>query len=138
MNDNSQAITIASIQGQEVGATYCSIKADGDREKAKKVYNALNNPDFRVADYINQTIAIKDVLVEMRDIVNEELGTVERVPRVVLIDDDGKAYQAVSVGMLNAVQNLITCFGNPTWDEPIEAIVKQVPTKRGSMLTLAF
>ena len=101
-----------------------------------KLYNASNNPDHKVGDFINKNIKVKDVLVEAIDIVDEETGEVERAPRVVLIDDKGKAYQAVSMGIFNAVKKAIQIFGEPTWEEPIEFTVKQVSVKNGSMLTL--
>ena len=136
MTNELATVTPQNIRMAGTGASWCSINADGDRDKAKKIYNALNNPDERVANMINKKILLTDVLIEIRDIVDEETGIIEQVPRVVLIDADGKSYQATSVGMFNAIVNLINAFGEPTWAEPLEVEVKQVPTKRGSMLTL--
>lgn len=116
-------------------STYCSVQG-GDRAAKAKVYNAMNNPDHKVADFINKTIKVKDVLVEMIELPNEETGVIEPAPRVVLIDDKGDAYQAVSQGIYNAIKNAIQIFGAPTWDDPLICTVKQVAVKNGSMLTL--
>lgn len=113
----------------------CSIEAK-DRKSAAKVYKALNNPDHRVGDFINKEINIQDVLIEPIEVTNDETGEMNLAPRVVLIDDMGKAYQAVSQGIANSVLLMKKIFGDPTWDEPIPATVRQVSTKRGSMLTL--
>ena len=126
---------ISGMLAKGAGQSFCSVKMEGDRSKAKLVYNALNNPEYRVADFINKTISVTDVLIETTEIGNEETGEIATVPRVVLIDDEGKAYQSVSVGMFNAVKNLIFIYGEPTWEPPLNLKIKQRAVKNGSMLT---
>ena len=131
-----QPENIGALQAQGVGASYCSIKADpADRDAAGRVFNALNNPEHRVADFINKKISVKDVLVEIAEVVNEDTGEVEQAPRVVLIDEKGEAYQSVSVGMFTAVKNAIKVFGAPTWEPPLGIVIKQKAVGKGSMLT---
>lgn len=134
--ENTQLATIdvANDLSAQSTSAYCSIKG-GDRKTKAKLYNASNNPDHKVGDFINKTIKVKDVLVEVIELANEETGELEAAPRVVLIDDKGKAYQAVSAGIYNAVRKAINIFGEPTWEEPLEVIIKQVSVKNGSMLT---
>lgn len=115
--------------------TYCSIQG-GDRETLARIYNAANNPTHKVGDFINKVIKVKDVLVEIIELENEQTGEVEQAPRVVLIDEKGEAYQAVSQGMFNAVKNAIQIFGAPTWNDPLPMLIKQVSVKNGSMLTV--
>lgn len=130
---------INSIMSGEVGNVVCTIVAKpGDRDAAGKIYNAMNNPQHRVSEFINQKIAIRDVLMEGLELVNEETGELERVPRIVLIDDKGEAYQAVSKGIYNSLRNLVKAFGAPTWEPALVVTVKQQPTKSGSMLTLVY
>ena len=126
---------VSTMLSAEAGTTFCSIQADGDRETAKRVYNAMNDPEYRVADFINKTIEVENVLLEIRDILNEETGEISRVPRVVLIDADGKAYQATSVGMFNVIRNAYNVFGAAPWDPPLCMHIKQKAVKNGSMLT---
>ena len=135
MENAMMTLDVSAELSEQSTSTYCSIKG-GDRATKAKLYNASNNPDHKVGDFINKNIKVKDVLVEAIDIVDEETGEVERAPRVVLIDDKGKAYQAVSMGIFNAVKKAIQIFGETTWEEPIEFTVKQVSVKNGSMLTL--
>ena len=113
---------------------WCSIQG-GDKQTKAKLFNASNNPEHKVGDYINKVIKVTDALVEIIELENEETGIVETAPRVVLIDEKGEAYQAVSAGIFNALKKAIQIFGEPTWDEPLPVLVKQVSVKNGSMLT---
>ena len=90
-----EKVNIAQELSENATSVYCSIQG-GDRKTKAMVYNAANNPEYRVGDFINKVINVKDVLVEMIIMENEDTGEPQEVPRVVLIDDEGKAYQAVS------------------------------------------
>lgn len=114
---------------------FCSINEDS-LEAKKLVYNASNNPTHKIDDYINKEIALKDVFVEIIELVNENTGELEQAPRIVLIDDKGESYQCVSTGIFGSLKKLMAIFGEPTWEEPIHVVVKQVKVKRGTMLTL--
>lgn len=106
------------------------------KEEKTLLFNALNKPEYRISDLINQTIAIKNFIVETVVMTSEETGEVEEVPRIVIIDTEGHTYVAVSKGIFNALKNLIATFGMPgNWDEPLVVKVKQVAVKAGSMLT---
>lgn len=134
MSENN-ALAKVAITSENVGAMVCSIEPSGDRKKDAQIFSALNNPEFRLANFINKRIKVKNVLVEIRDLLNEESGEIETAPRVVLIDEDGKAYQAVSKGIFNAVKNAYSVFGQAPWEPVLEIEVKQVAVGRGSMLT---
>lgn len=114
---------------------FCSIKEDS-LEAKKLVYNASNNPTHKIDDYINKEIALKDVFVEIIELANENTGELEQAPRIVLIDDKGESYQCVSNGIFGSLKKLMAIFGEPTWEDPIHVVVKQVKVKRGTMLTL--
>lgn len=118
----------------ESPSTYCSVQG-GDRKAKAMVYNAMNNPTHRVGDCINKKLMIKDVLAEVIELENEETGEMQQVPRVVLIDENGESYQAVSTGIFNAVKKAIAVFGAPTWDEPLPIVIKQVSLGKNQMLT---
>lgn len=129
-----EKVNLSQELSENASTVFCSVKG-GDRATKAKVYNAMNNPEHKVGDMINKVINVKDVLVEIIELENEETGEVEEAPRVVLIDDKGEAYQAVSQGIFNAVKNAIQVFGAPSWDEPLPCLIKQVGVKNGSMLT---
>lgn len=127
---------INTMLTQDAGTTYCSIEVNpSDRKTAARVFDALNNPTHQVADFINKSIPVTNVLLEVAEIMNEDTGEISRAPRVVLIDAEGNSYQAVSIGMFNAVKNAFRCFGAAPWEPALIFDIKQKPVKNGSMLT---
>ncbi len=111
-----------------IGASFFSGSAKTPEEK-KLLANAMNNPDKRLADCINQEIAIKDLYVEQVDMV-KETGEVQICPRIVLIDKDGVSYGCVSFGILGSLKKIMSVYGVPTWDEPVT--VKPVFITKGN------
>ena len=114
---------------------YSSLKSGTMLEKAR-LYNAMSNPDHKVGDFINQTIVVKDVYVEAIELTDDDTGDTQIAPRVVLIDTNGKAYQAVSRGVFNALTRLIQTFGEPTWEDGLPLRVRQISLGKNQMLTL--
>lgn len=115
---------------------YCSVTVETDEDKAK-LFNAMNNPDERLADCINKTINVKDLFIEVVNCTNEETGEITACPRIVLIDDKMKSYQAVSLGIYSALKKIIGIFGEPkTWKKPLSMEVKQITKGNKKMLTL--
>lgn len=134
-----EVMTIAKMDARkelsaETNDVFCSVTG-GDRKARAMVFNAMNNPDHKVGDCINKVINVKDVLAEFIEVTNEETGELEPAPRVVLIDENGESYQAVSKGIFNAVKKAIATFGAPTWDEPLPCLIKQVSLGKNQMLT---
>lgn len=113
---------------------YCSVKGD-DMAARKTVFNAMNNPDGQISDYINKTIQVVDVFVSELELVDENTGETVMAPRVVFIDAKGKSYACVSKGIYNALRNAVAVFGEPTWEPPLPITIKQVNVGKGSMLT---
>ena len=114
---------------------FCSLSASTDEEKAK-LFNAINNPEKRLADCINMTINAKDLYIEVVNCTNEQTGEVTACPRIVIIDEKGVSYQAVSLGIYSALKKVIQIFGAPSWQKPIKLSVKQVTKGARKMLTL--
>ena len=135
MAETTNALATIAATDTQIGATFCSIAPTGDRKHDARIFSALNNPEFRISDYINKRIAVSDILVEIREIADEETGVIDVVPRVVLIDEDGKSYQALSKGIFSAVKDAFQVFGNAPWDPALVIEIKQRPVKFGSMLT---
>ena len=115
---------------------YCSLKPQNDNERIV-LYNAMNNPEFRIGDCINKVINVKDVYCEVVTCVNKETGVSDLCPRIVLIDDKGAGYQAVSLGVFSALKKIFTVMGQPeTWEKPVKLEVKQVSRGERKLLTL--
>ena len=143
MNPNENtAVTVYNEDGFNLVADmttaktqFCSMVAKTNEEKAK-LFNAMNNPDKRLADCINMEIKAKDLYVEVVNCTNEETGEVTACPRMVIIDTEGVSYQAVSVGIYSALKKMIQIYGAPTWTQPVRMRVKQITKGTRKMLTL--
>ena len=119
---------------------YCTLD-DSTTEGKKQLYKIKNRPTHNISDYINKEIRVKDIYIDVNARVNkdgENAGVIENKPRTILIDDKGESYIAgVSIGIYQAVKEIIRTFGDPTtWTEPLTVTVVQVKTARGNMLSL--
>lgn len=115
---------------------FCSMVAETDEEKAQ-LFNVINNPEKRLADCINMTINAKHLYIEVVNCTNEETGEITACPRIVIIDEKGISYQAVSLGIYSALKKIIQIFGVPqNWKKSIPLEVKQVTKGTRKMLTL--
>ena len=131
------AITIANVVNAQAGTSLCSIKPEpGNKEQAKVIFNAMNNPTHNLRDFVNKKILVENVLIEIADILSEDTGEIDRVPRTVLIAPDGTSYRATSKGVFTSIKNAYMALGDAPWNGGIEFEVKQKAVGRGQMLTL--
>ena len=115
---------------------FVSFRAEDMKSKVR-LFNAMNQPKYKVSDMINKKIKLKDVIlmnVTMKgDNEEEDTGI-----RSVLIDADGNAYNATSNGIFSSLTNLYMIFGTLHFDDPLEIMISQIPTKRGSTLSITL
>lgn len=138
--------TVCIFNDPKVGEQFTSF-SPADMAGKLKLYNAINSPDARLADFINTPIVIRDVVVskvELVDKVNpaadnwDSEGTTRIGFRVVVIDMEDKSYTATSTGIYNSICTMRSIFGTLHFEEGLTAVVKQVKTKNGNSLTLAL
>ena len=148
MNENTMTNEMMVVRGDVAGVSlleqfkdpngnfYCSIQDDGSRASKVAIFNAINGADESLADHINEILEITNVVAHPVTLTDEETGEVINALRVVLIDKNGKAYQAVSGGIANAISRIISIIGDPAtgaWEkEPVKMRVKQVKTRNGN------
>lgn len=113
--------------------SFCSLTANTPKEKAM-LFKAMNNPEKRIGDCINMTINAKDIFCEVVECINPN-GEKQKCPRIVIIDDKGVGYQAVSLGVYSAIKKIFQVFGTPTWAEPLPLEVKQITKGDRKLLT---
>lgn len=119
----------AEIQGRQ--SAYCSMIAEDNKARVT-LYNACNQPE-KLAAHINEEIKVLHVYIELIGVTNKLTGAIDKAPRVVLIDQNGKGYQAVSVGIYNAVCQLLHIFGEPgTWNRAHTVKVLHIPLEGGN------
>lgn len=141
----------AFIFGEEnIGEQYASFSPD-TLEGKMRLYNAINSPDKRLADYINQPIMLQDVVITKVTLSerkkrgdNDEMWIPEDTEktrvgyRVIIIDKEGTSYTATSNGVYNSIKTLRNVFGDLHFEEGIQIFVKQISTKNGNTLTLSL
>lgn len=68
-----------------------------------------------LGEHLNETINLANIVAQVVEVNDENNGTTEAV-RVILIDDEGRAYAGVSGGLFKAIQNMFQVIGLPhTW-----------------------
>lgn len=119
------------LVGGDALPSYCSMKTDTVEEK-QAFFNAISDPDVKLADCINTVINVKDIYCETVTLTDEKTGEQSIAPRIVLVDTEGKSYQAVSTGIFNSLRRLMQVFGNPTWENglPVKVVQKNIGTNR--------
>lgn len=60
---------IAELSNERV-VSYCSLKPES-KEDQILLFNAMNNPDERLSDHINETIEIQHIFCEIVNCTNE-------------------------------------------------------------------
>lgn len=114
---------------------FCSFTAETNSDKAK-LYNALSNPEVKISDHIGNKIEMRDVIIETIEITDKKTGETKNVPRVIIIDRDGHSYVATSNGIYNAIMRIFALYGEPTWEECIPVIVRQMTIGANRVFTL--
>lgn len=115
---------------------FVSFRAEDMKSKVR-LFNAMNQPKYKVSDMINKKIKLKDVIL-MNVTMEGEDGEQDTGIRSVLIDADGNAYNATSNGIFSSLTNLYMIFGTLHFEDPLEILISQIPTKRGSTLSITL
>lgn len=143
----TEKTAICVFNQPNLGQQFTSFHVDTFEEK-KALYNVINAPDYRISEFINKQIDLRDVVINAvfltadRD-EKESNGWAPRGEnydafRVILIDKDNKSYTATSSGIYNSVKNIFNIFGSLHFDEPMPVEITQVKTKNGNTLTLTL
>lgn len=129
---------IASLDSGDSGV-YSSIEGN-DFESRLKVASAVTDSK-PIREHLGKVIKLANVVIQAVSMVNEQTGEMEEVPRVILIDDAGNSFHAISGVILKDVQNLIGILGKPAeWPSPVKVAVKEEQSgnkRRFMTLTLA-
>lgn len=131
---NSENIKMAS-EVMTTGMNYTDMDLS-NMAVAKDFYNAVSQPEMSLKECVNIPIAMTHVSVEVCEVHSEKNGDVI-APRVVIMDKDGKSYQAVSIGVYQSLKRIFALFGTPdTWTEPLTVVPMLTSTKKGQVLSL--
>ena len=110
--------TALSILSQENQGPYCSFIPSTLEEK-KALYNAMTRPDHRFSDCLNMVVDVHNCYIEEVEMVNDDTGEVQKIPRVVLIDGNNEGYVAISRGVYRDFVRVCQVFGMPPWNDGV-------------------
>lgn len=131
--ENPVNLDINEFTTPVASAMYCSLPDTGSMKDKAAIFNAVNSPDKRISDCIGETINLANIIAHPIQLVDENSGELMSAMRMVLIDVNGKSYEAVSSGLVNAVQRILQIFGQPeTWEKPIPVKPVQKSTRNGN------
>lgn len=120
---NKAVATLANLSsGVGIMSTY---KTD-DFETKKAVLNAVTNAE-PISDHLNEVINLSNYVAQVVTVTDEITEELRDVVRSILIDDEnGKAYYAISDGITGSIRDLFGILGEPhTWTEPVRVIVTE-------------
>lgn len=113
------------------GSFFCSIKDDGSRESKIAIYNAINNKGDSLDDHKGEVLEITDVAAHPVSLVDENTGEVVDALRMVVIDKEGKNYDAVSQGIASSFQKIFAIVGPAPFNPPLKIKVVEQKTRKG-------
>ena len=107
-----------------------------DHKSKISTINALTNAT-PLSENLNKEIKLKDVIVQFVDMADERSGEINSVPRLTLIDADGKAFHVMSSVVYKDLKTFFAILGMPhTWPAPLPIIAENGKAKVGKFLTL--
>ena len=124
-----------SVQEQFGNATqevFTSIVDDGTLETKALVFNAMNDTDYALRDYVGKVIEITNFVAHKIQLEDERTGEITNATRCVFIDKDGKTYGTVSSGINQSMIKLFGTVGFPaTWEKPLPIKVMEKTGRKG-------
>lgn len=126
-----------SLFGEMQSKVYCSMNVTTDEEK-KKLFNTLESCDVLLNDCVGNEIAIKDIYIEERNVIDEETGELRTKYRTIIFDENGQTYATGAYGIYNVLKKIVQIYGTPDlWQEPLKVKVAKKPIGNGKQsLTL--
>ena len=126
-----------SLFGEMQSKVYCSMVATTDEEK-KKLFNTLESCDVLLNDCVGNEIAIKDIYIEERNVIDEGTGELRTKYRTIIFDENGQTYATGAYGIYNVLKKIVQIYGTPDlWQEALKVKVAKKPIGNGKQsLTL--
>lgn len=141
MSENTEIMTVnrediaapnmVDILTNPTGSFFCSIPNDGTRESAVKIYNAINNKGESLDDHKGEVIEVVNVAAHPVSLTDENTGEVVEALRMVIIDKNGKNYDAVSQGIASSFQKIFSIVGPAPYTPPLKIKVVEQKTRKG-------
>lgn len=135
MSEMTNEIVVASNLSNELSSLsnnaevgfYSSMK--GNDFESKLAVLAHMTDSEKIEDHLGKTLMITNIIVQAIEMADEETAELKPVPRITLIDADGKAYAGISGPLYRDVKGWINALGEPaSWGGPLPVKI----TKEGT------
>lgn len=108
----------------------------GDRATKLEILKAMTNAGS-LEELIDEgkELNLANWVIKPVSLVNDETGEIREVPRIILVDDQGKSYVATSVGIFSALKDIAAILGMPGEHEgmwPVKVRPKGERTRNGN------
>ena len=121
------------VQGMAKGELqmYSTVKGD-DKASKLKVLDAITNSES-LSDHLREPINLADFVIQVIQMPDEKTGEINNVPRIILITEDGKAFHAISSGVLQSLRNFVGVLGEPGSSDawPVSVVCDEVKGRNG-------
>lgn len=135
---NTNFSVASIIDSMQSGVGVFSTIVGDDFETRVKVLNAVTD-STPLEDKVGGVINLRNYIVQSVELQDSETGELVETARVVLIDDDGTAYHAISKGAILALRALSNILPAPhTWPRPVAMRVLKEGQAGRRYFTLKF
>lgn len=116
------------------GSAVVTTFEDSSWETRTATFDAMTNAQ-PVSENIGTVINLRNWVIQPVEMPVDEKdlskGT-QLAPRIILIDEDGSAYAAISTGILKSLENLVGVFGKPSeWPGSIPVAITEQKSRAG-------
>lgn len=129
MTENITTTDVATVDSNTTPVRKVKALSTVKVESFEDRVNVLNilGASEPVSESLNKVIQLVDVIVQPAEMVNEETGEFGEVPRITLIDKDGKSFRATSGPLHSSLLDILFIMGHPNeWAMPLPVkVVKQ-------------
>lgn len=132
--DSVRALTIqdqADLLAESGSGVWVPFAPESVADKAV-LYNALNSSGEKLGDYVGNTVAVSNVILQGSTFIDEETGEIQKSTRLILVGPEGQIYKSTSRGMVRAAIQLMQVFGTPDqWGQPLNIQIERVQLRKG-------
>jgi len=149
MSENTSAIAV--IEDSASSAAVLSNEIANLSNGQVNVFSTITGNDFNsratvldaignatpLAENLNKTIQLKDVVVQQIEMVDERTGELKAQPRITLIDADGSSYHVISGVVFKDLKTFFGVMGMPAvWPSPLPVSAETGKAGTGKYITL--
>lgn len=129
-NGNGNGLPSFGSSCNQGGRVWTNLRPTSGKLAAALV-RASGKADFTADDLPDGKMTVCYLMVQEVTLEDVQSGEVMTLPRVVIMDKDGKSCQFVSIGIFGSIKILTEIFGNGPWEPGLPVKLVRSKTKKG-------